>query len=385
MYIPVLPPNPYTISIIHDELIYGDIFINPSDLGKNIKSTFISNIGEISLEHCLKTILEANKNTTFHTIQYSRKQKKLCFYTDTDLDITSWKEKEIQPAKNAYTQEEITKTIIDVFNNETIYDQDCTSIYEVLMIYKDLDKRIKQFHSAIENKISNKLKENVDSDIYCSVHDYDYDKDILPIHCSSRYSSFWDKYQYTKTPNGTSKENKIEGFHNYNMFGTVSNEISELIDFHKSIKETRIQKKTQVKAVNCNLFINMDRYDVEVYIDKNRSYYLWSTPLYKSKFYTYSDKIEHEYSYSDILEKLTGNETEFLQKIFIKIDDCPLWMRETLYNRRQEEIRERKRLEEEQLLREKELLEQTQLEENKQPPVQKKLSLFQKVFKKNNN
>ena len=80
-----------------------------------------------------------------------------------------------------------------------------------------------------------------------------------------------------------------------------------------------------------------------------------------------------------------GRSPQFLQKIFIKIDGCPLWMRETLYNRRQEEIRERKRLEEEQLLKEKELLEQTQLEENKQPPVQKKLSLFQKVFKKNNN
>ena len=344
MYIPVLLPNPYTVSIIHDELIFGDTFINPNDLGKNIKPTFISNIGETSLEYCLKTILESNKNTTFHTIQYSRKQKMLCFYTDNDLDIEKWKEKEIQPTKSINTKDDVAKTILDVFNNDIIYDQDCASLYEVLTIYKDLDKRIKQFHKTIEKQIENKLKEKVDSDIYCCVHDYDYDRDILPIHCSSRYSSFWDKYQYAKTQNGTIKETKIEGFHNYNILGAISNEISELIDFHQSVKETRIQKKTHVKAVNCNLFINIDRFDVEVYINKNSGYYSWppQTTIYKSKFYTYSDNIEHEYSYSDILEKLTGNETEFLQKIFIKIDDCPLWIRETLYNRRQEEIRERK-------------------------------------------
>lgn len=378
MYIPVLLPNPYTVSIIHDELIYGDTFINPDDLGKNIKSTFISNIGEISLEYCIKTILEDNKNVTFHTIQYSKKQKRLCFYTDNDLNIKNWEKKETTPPQPINTKEDITQSVLSVFDNEPIYDQDCASVYEILMLYRNLDKKIKQVHESIGNKIKNKLTTRVNEDLYCCIHDFEYDKHILPIHCSSRYSSYWDKYQYTKTPDGKIKEIKIEGFHDYNMLGNISDEVLELIDFYLSIEETRIQKKNRIKSVNSNLYINMDRYDVEVYVDENTGIHYLHKPKYSSKFYTYSDKVEHQYAYSDILERLNGNEMEFLQKIYVKIDDCPLWMREQLYNRRREEIRERKIKEEEELLRQSQI--ETASTEKVEEPTQKKLSLFQRVF-----
>jgi hypothetical protein len=364
MYIPLLLPTPYTVSIIHPDLIYGDVFIDPTDLGKNIKATYISNLGEISLEYCIKTILEENKNTTFHTIQYSKKQRKICFYTNNDLNTEKWQEKEIQPQKPLNTKEEVFETVLNVFDNELIYNQDCASLYEILMIYRNLEKKIKQTHKNISNIIENKLKTYIDKDLYCCVHNFEYDRHILPIHCSTYYSSIWDKYHYQKMENNSIKETKIEGFHDYNILGTVNDEIKELIDFYLSIKETKTQKKDKIKAINSNLLIDIDKYSIEVYTYENIPYYYLKDPAYKSIFYTYDKNSKHNCVNSNVIEKLSNNEVEFLRKIYIKIDDCPLWIREQLYNKRLHEIIERKK--------------QEQLENQ---PIQKKLSLFTKKQK----
>ena len=374
MNIQVLLPNPYTTSIIHEELIYGDVFINPEDLGKNLKTTYISNLGEVSLEYCIKTILENNENVTFHTIQYSRKQRRLCFYTDNPVNTSKWQEKETKPPQKINTKEEITKAVLSVFENEPIYDQDCASVYEILMIYQNLDKQIKNVKDKTKNVIQTILNNKVDSDIYCSVHDFDYDTHSIQIHMSTRWSSTWDKYEYFKEPDGTIKEKKLEGYHDYKVLGNVSEHILDLINFYLSIEETRKQRRNKIKSVNSDLFIDIDHYNIDVYIDKYGGYYMGLNPLFKSTFYTYSDKIEHSYAYSDILDKLTNNEMEFLKKIHVKIDDCPSWIREQLYQKRQAEIVERQRQEEELKLKE-----QTQLVLEEDAP-QKKLSIFQQLF-----
>ena len=46
-----------------------------------------------------------------------------------------WQEKEIQPQKPLNTKEEVFETVLNVFDNELIYDQDCASLYQILMIY----------------------------------------------------------------------------------------------------------------------------------------------------------------------------------------------------------------------------------------------------------
>ena len=193
---------------------------------------------------------------------------------------------------------------------------------------------------------------------------------------STRWSSTWDKYEYFKEPDGTIKEKKLEGYHDYNVLGNVSEHILDLINFYLSIEETRKQRRNKIKSVNSDLFIDIDHYNIDVYIDKYGGYYMGLNPLFKSTFYTYSDKIEHSYAYSDILDKLTNNEMEFLKKIHVKIDDCPSWIREQLYQKRQAEIIERQRQEEELRLKEQELI----ASEEVQP--QKKLSSLKKLFKR---
>ena len=347
MYIPVLLPTPYTISIIDKNLIYGDVFINPSDLGKNIKATMINNVGEISLEYCIKTILKNNKNVVFHTIQYSPQKRQICFYTDIEINTENWQEKEVKDYPPISGKENITKTVLSALDNELIFDQDCASVFEILMIYRNLDKKIKETKEHYINIIRNKLNQNIDSDLYCGIHDFDFEKRTLSFYCTTRYMSGSQRYLYRKITDNKLEETQIDGYKKYNLMSVISKDLLNLIDFYLSIEDTRTQAKRNIKSVNSALRIAMDQYSIDVYIPSNTYHYSYFPKYeYQIKFYTYTDKIEHDYAFSDILTQLNNREMEFIQKIYVKIDDCPLWLREQLYAKRRQEIIERKHQEE---------------------------------------
>lgn len=93
MFIPVAHYPHRTI--INETIVYSDTVLNLKELGSNIKLTTISDVWEYSLENCIKTILDANPNVTFNTIQYSKNDKKIYFYTNLEIDTKAWDESNI--------------------------------------------------------------------------------------------------------------------------------------------------------------------------------------------------------------------------------------------------------------------------------------------------
>ncbi len=68
---------------------------------------------------------------------------------------------------------------------------------------------------------------------------------------------------------------------------------------------------------------------------------------------------------------------KFLKKLFVRIDDCPYWSRESLYEIRKKQLDEEKqKLLEEKMAEEQELLERKKEEEK----YQKRLNLRRKIF-----
>ena len=86
MYIPIVPSRGKT-TVINKTIVYSDTVLKLDDLGQNIKLTSISNITESDFENCIKCILSNNENVVFNTIQYSKKEKKIYFYTDKKIDV----------------------------------------------------------------------------------------------------------------------------------------------------------------------------------------------------------------------------------------------------------------------------------------------------------
>lgn len=89
MFVPIIPVLPNT-NIVNRNIVYNDTVLSIKELGENIKVSTISDVSEFSLEKCLKIIFESNPDVVFNTIQYSRKNKKVYFYTNKDISINKW-------------------------------------------------------------------------------------------------------------------------------------------------------------------------------------------------------------------------------------------------------------------------------------------------------
>ncbi len=98
MFIPTVPPVPHT-TILNKTIVYSDTVLTLKDLGKNLKITSIENVNEYSLESCLKTIFGSNPNVIFNTIQYSRNDEIVYFYTNKDITTKAYEERKFESYK----------------------------------------------------------------------------------------------------------------------------------------------------------------------------------------------------------------------------------------------------------------------------------------------
>lgn len=74
--------NNTNATVVNKTIVYSDTVLPLKDLGSNLKVSTISDVGEYSLERCLKIIFESNPNVVFNTIQYSKNDNKVYFYTN---------------------------------------------------------------------------------------------------------------------------------------------------------------------------------------------------------------------------------------------------------------------------------------------------------------
>ena len=95
MFIPVVPSSGRT-TVINKTIVYSDTVLKLDNLGQNISLTSISNITESDFEKCIKCILSSNEDVIFNTIQYSKKEKKIYFYTNKKINISKWTNRDIK-------------------------------------------------------------------------------------------------------------------------------------------------------------------------------------------------------------------------------------------------------------------------------------------------
>ena len=94
MFVPIVPFVPHT-TVINKTIVYSDTVLPLKDTGNNLKVTSISDVGEFSLESCLKTIFESNPNVIFNTIQYSKNDQQVYFYTNQEISTKEYEESKI--------------------------------------------------------------------------------------------------------------------------------------------------------------------------------------------------------------------------------------------------------------------------------------------------
>ena len=98
-------------TVINKTIVYSDTVLSLKDLGSNLKVTSISNVDESSLEDCLKIIFKSNPNVIFNTIQYSKNNNKVYFYTDKEISTKEYKDNKFTKYKPITSTTEILEEI----------------------------------------------------------------------------------------------------------------------------------------------------------------------------------------------------------------------------------------------------------------------------------
>ena len=351
----MIPPR-----ITIQNIIYQDTVLSLKDLGKNLKITSISNIEEFFLEKCLKTILEANPNVTFNTVQYSRQDKKVYFYTNNEISIKEWEDRNVLTYNKLSSAQLILEEVKKILVAEKNHDSDCISIY-------DIAKLIKEFHYKYDNLIklyNDRLNYSIHSrnkDLWIGIHDFDFKTNELRIGLK-KYDESPQEISFTKANNDL-YITKSKSYWSEEVFPLICSTLSELYD--EIIKFSGFENDYcyNLPTINSKFHVDISSYGVNFFDTFSTNMFIHDFQLSSLSF---KDKYECICNSSTVIETIKGEEDEIFNRIFVKIEDCPKWCQPLLYETRKIELQEE----------EQEKMKQQQQKQKKQ----KRLALKRKLF-----
>ena len=136
----------------------------------------------------------------------------------------------------------------------------------------------------------------------------------------------------------------------YSIFSNVSNIISEAYDEMLNFKYSKeIFSNYTIDIINSSLKASVSNSFVGLY-RRPRGYF--QDKDFEISFGVLFNSRHVDCNSSLVLELLKNNEEKLLQNVFIKINECPEWMRSILYQTRKENLEKELKLAEEQLKKE---------------------------------
>lgn len=353
MFIPIVPSIGRT-AVINKTIVYSDTVLKLDDLGQNIKLTSISNVTESEFEKCIKCILSSNEDVLFNTIQYSKKDKKVYFYTNKKLNISKWinrNEKKYDRVENKNSLLEELNFLYDSSNRPK--DEDVIDLYSVYTLFKSSKKAQSKIEGIFDSRIENAMKNAINEQIYIYGITFDKDKNEIELRYNSAYTDQTKKIIFSKkdeevyiVKSNTTDANEI--------FNEISHIISQAFDELKAFEEKHdfFDSNYCIDVVNSSLKASINTFDISLYRNSGlikKDFELSFSNTFDSKDINCNSSL--------IINIVKNNEIKLFKNTFVKIEDCPKWMREILYQTRKQNLQEEEKLEEEkrkeQLKREK--------------------------------
>lgn len=351
MFVPHAP----NITVVNKTIVYSDTVLPLKDTGNNLKVTSISNVSEFSLEECLKIIFESNPDVIFNTIQYSKKDKKVYFYTDQQISIKQYEKSKVTKYKPITSRQQILEEIKKILTSNKIKNSDCVSIYDVLILTLKMSNNYEELIKKYDEHIKYLIKQEFGINCNIIIYNFNYDKNELIVGFKY-YSDNYDEIIFKKDENDLFIS-KSETYRAKDILETVGTELSQLYD--EFIKYSLYKKDYifKVNPVNSNFLVNMSPGLVGIGVlvpNRILSY------DFKLDFYFVTNKYKYDCNSTAIIDAFKGNEEEIFKRIFVKIDDCPKWCQDALYERRKIQLEEEQKIEDK--IKQQEVRKQKRLE-----------------------
>ena len=366
--------NNTNATVVNKTIVYSDTVLPLKDLGSNLKVSTISDVGEYSLERCLKIIFESNPNVVFNTIQYSKNDNKVYFYTNQEISTREYEESKFKKYKPITSRSELLEETKSILLTEKNNSSDCISLFDIAQLLKkmqhDYDMIEERYQSQFESIIKNAFG---DSSII--IYGFNYKKKLLRIGFKGWSLGDYDEICFAKQ-NDDLYIVKSKSFYDKKVFAELSSGLSKLYDELISFADYKDDDnaKYNTKSVNSSFGVDISRYGASIFVKSQGN-------SYSNDFKLFSPSCDNDYSIecnsSIVNEVFKGKESEIFKRIFVKIDDCPVWSQAMLYEIRQNQLAEERRLEYAKQLERQKIEEEIKQREAKK---QKRLELKRKIF-----
>lgn len=326
MFVPVVPHT----TVVNKTIVYSDTVLSLNDKGSNLKITTISNVEEFMLDDCLRIIFESNPSVIFNTVQYSKNDKKVYFYTNKEIDISKYKKIstiEYRPIKN---KQDILEEIKRIISLPKVNRYDCVSLntaYEFILKKRNELKNKEKYYKRI---LDNTIKEKYGRDSGLVVHGFDYETGELSI----AFKHFGSKYYNIdlKIKDEDLYVSSSETYESDDVFRLLYKQLTLLHNEYEKYREFYEQKTYHERPINSNFFIDIDFYGVIIYnkdcINKD----------FEIRYPSYSKEYEIECNSAKLMSVIEETQRDILNKIYIEIEKCPKCSRKELYDIRKKQL-----------------------------------------------
>ena len=257
---------------------------------------------------------------------------------DTEDNLVTYTKSEPKEYKPISSTKEILEELKKVLEQEKCKDKDSISIYNLMKLMR---KKYEEWLS-IENNLNYYMERKINTDIFFFHLDFDCENKNLII----RYHG--DEAFFTKK-DGDLIISKSAWCDAKDALGKCGDEISKCYDkFIEDISFHRDYMKN-IKSSNSNFIINTSEYGIYL---SERKYGLSEFELCAK---IYDDKYEYNCNSNNVTSVCRNNEDELFKRVFVKIEDCPEWVRATLCKNRQQQLLEERKLEEKEMKKQKRL------------------------------
>ena len=326
MFVPVVPHT----TVVNKTIVYSDTVLSLNDKGSNLKITTISNVEEFMLDDCLRIIFESNPSVIFNTVQYSKNDKKVYFYTNKEIDISKYKKIstiEYRPIKN---KQDILEEIKRIISLPKVNRYDCVSLntaYEFILKKRNELKNKEKYYKRI---LDNTIKEKYGRDSGLVVHGFDYETGELSI----AFKHFGSKYYNIdlKIKDEDLYVSSSETYESDDVFRLLYKQLTLLYNEYEKYREFYEQKTYHERPVNSNFFIDIDFYGVRIY---NKEFF---NKDFEIRYPSNSKEYEIECNSAKLMSVIEETQRDILNKIYIEIEKCPKCSRKELYDIRKKQL-----------------------------------------------
>lgn len=230
------------------------------------------------------------------------------------------------------TNQNHLKKDLEKVNNSNINNNEYINLNKILLTIRKTILSLYKDKETLEDNIDNLIQQKFGNNSYIDVYNIKNNIIELGFTVNSKIKKF--KKIIIVKENNKYIIKKDETNKGEIILSLIQGELNNFFKLNESFNYFNNQYKNEIRCINSSLKVDLSLYSINIYIGYNKD-------LFNIKYSTYEDKF-YKKGHKDMLEIINGKELELLNKLYIKIKDCPEYYKNEIYNQQRKKYKIKK-------------------------------------------